>query len=56
MFLVALLSPSRLGGSVDETIWVKLLTVIGDTLSQQTPFSSGSYTLSIPSSENFPES
>lgn len=48
--LVSLFS-SYLNSHVDEILWVYLLTILGDTILQQ----SGSYTLSVSSSAMFPE-
>jgi hypothetical protein len=43
---VVYLSTSPLGSHVGVTLWMYLLTLLGDTISQQTPSFSGSYTLS----------
>lgn len=57
MSMLLLLFSSCLGmaGHVGEIFWVQLLTLLGDTVSQKTSWSSGCYNLSNPSSGMFPE-
>ena len=53
--LLLSLFTSWLGSHICHILWVWLLTLPGDTVSEKTPWLSASYNLSTPSSNKFPE-